>query len=80
MPTRIAATLSLVAFATCLVLGMVAENSFTTIILRALGAMIVTLVLGLVLGAMGQKMIDENLSQSQKKSEIPESKAVEKDR
>jgi len=76
MPNRIAATTSLIAFALCLVIGMLAENPFSTILLRALAAMVVTLVVGMVLGAMGQKMIEDNLKSAEKSSEIPESKSA----
>ena len=76
MPNRIAATTSLIAFAVCLVMGMLAENPFATILLRALAAMVVTLVVGMVLGAMGQKMIEENLKSAEKSSENPESKSA----
>jgi NhaP-type Na+/H+ or K+/H+ antiporter len=80
MVVRIAAAMSLVAFATCLAMGIVAENSFGTIILRALGAMIATLVVGLIVGAMGQKMLEENLSAGQKNSPISERKPGAEDR
>ena len=62
MPTRIAASLALVVFAVCVIAGMAAHNPFTTVITRALLAMVVTLVIGLVLGSMAQKMLDENLA------------------
>ena len=64
MPTRIAASLALVVFAVCVIAGMAAHNPFTTVITRALLAMVVTLVIGLVLGSMAQKMLDENLAAS----------------
>ena len=71
MPTRIASTLALIVFAVCVIAGLSAENGFATVIVRALLAMLVTLIVGLVLGAMAQKMLDENLS-SQKVVEKPE--------
>ena len=65
MPKRIAATLSLIAFAVCLLIGAFeAGNGFTTVVQRALWAMVVTLLLGLVIGAMAQKMLDENLGEN----------------
>jgi putative Mn2+ efflux pump MntP len=76
MPNRIAATTSLIAFAICLVMGMVAENPFSTILLRALAAMGVTLIVGMVLGAMGQKMIEENIRDQEKSRENSESKSA----
>lgn len=80
MSNRIAAALSLVAFATCIVMGMIAENPFSTVLLRGLGAMVVTLIVGMIVGSMGQKMLDENLNPKEKKPEISESKTVGKDR
>jgi hypothetical protein len=61
MPQRIAATLSLIAFAVCLCVGIAAGNPFGTVISRALLATLATLVIGLIIGAMAQRMLDENL-------------------
>jgi hypothetical protein len=62
MPTRLAAILALLVFAVCLLVGGIETgNTFTTTVTRALGAMIGTFVIGLIVGSMGQKMIDENL-------------------
>jgi hypothetical protein len=72
VPIRIAASLSLVVFAVCVIAGIGAENGFATIVTRALLAMVVTLVIGLVLGAMAQKMLDENLSAAKKVEEKSE--------
>ena len=63
MARRIAAALSMIAFAICLIIGAFeANNSFATTVQRALAAMVVTLVVGLVIGAMAQKMLDENIA------------------
>jgi hypothetical protein len=62
MVRRIAGTLSLLAFAICLVAGLAARNSTATILANALLAMGVTFVVGLVVGAMAQKMLDENVA------------------
>jgi uncharacterized membrane protein len=62
MARRIAASMALVAFAVCLVMGMRAGNTFSTIVANALIAMVATFVVGLVVGAMAQKMVDENLA------------------
>jgi hypothetical protein len=61
MALRIAATTSFIVFAVCLVAG--ADNPFGTAVGRALEAMVATLGIGLVVGWMGQKMIDENVKQ-----------------
>jgi NhaP-type Na+/H+ or K+/H+ antiporter len=67
MSNRIAATLALVAFAMCLLIGIQADNSFATTIQRALIAMGGTYIIGLIVGAMGQRMIDENLKAEEQK-------------
>jgi len=64
MATRIAAVTSLVVFAVCLIAG--AENTFGAAVGRALIAMLGTLAIGLIIGWMGQKMIDENIRQQAK--------------
>ncbi len=61
MPLRVAATTSFVVFAVCLIAG--AGNTFGTAVGRALTAMMATLAVGLVVGWMGQKMIEENVNQ-----------------
>ena len=68
MIVRIAATMSLIAFAICLLIGgLEADNTFTTVVGRALAAMAVTLVIGLIIGAMAQRMLDENLKAEEEK-------------
>jgi NhaP-type Na+/H+ or K+/H+ antiporter len=68
MVTRIAAASSLLVFAVCLVVGgLAADNTFATTVERALTAMAATLVIGLVLGAMARRMLEENLSLEKEK-------------
>ena len=67
MPQKLASTLALLAFAACLVVGGVhAGNPFSTTIQRALLAMAGTYVIGLIIGSMAQKMIEENVKAVQK--------------
>ena len=68
MVNRMAAVTALLVFAVCLVVGgLGADNTFSTTVGRALTAMAVTLVIGLVLGAMARKMLEENVkSQTEK--------------
>ena len=61
MPKRLAGCCALVVFAFCLVLGLRAENTFSTTISRALVAMAGTFVVGLLVGFVAQRMLDENL-------------------
>lgn len=68
MPRRIAASLALIAFVICLLIGgLEADNTFATTVGRALVAMAGTFVIGLVLGAMAQRMIEENLKREAEK-------------
>jgi len=68
MAHRLAASLALLVFAACLYVGGVhAGNPFSTTVLRALLAMAGTYVIGLMVGAMGQKMIEENVKAEEKK-------------
>ena len=69
MTRRIAASMSLVAFFVCILTGLQAQNPFTTVVSKALVALAVTFILGLVLGTMAQKMLDENLATAQKNAE-----------
>ena len=58
----------MIAFAVCLLIGGIeADNPFTTTVMRALVAMCGTFVIGLIVGAMGQKMIDENIKMAKEK-------------
>jgi hypothetical protein len=65
VPQRLAASLAVLTFAVCLVVGgLQAGNTFTTTVTRALVAMAGTFVVGLVVGAMGQRMLDDNVKQA----------------
>jgi K+-sensing histidine kinase KdpD len=68
MTKRISASLAIIVFAICLLIGgFEANNTFTTSVQRALVAMMATLFVGLIIGAMAQKMLDENLKSQEKK-------------
>ncbi len=63
MPLRLAAALSLLVFALCLVVGgLQAGNPFGTTVLRALAAMAGTFVIGLVIGVMAEIMLKESVA------------------
>ncbi|HEY8667445.1 MAG TPA: hypothetical protein VIL86_12315 [Tepidisphaeraceae bacterium] len=81
MPARIAAALAILVFAMCLLVGgLQADNTLATTILRALCAMGGTFVVGLVVGSMAQKMLDENLKKHEKKLQNSEAESATKDR
>jgi len=67
MVRKTAAALALVMFAVCVAAGLGAGNTFSTILTNALFGMGAALVVGLVVGAMAQKMLDENLAAVAKK-------------
>ncbi len=64
---RLAAAVALIAFAVALLAGLQSGNTFSTTVTRALIAMVGTFAIGLVLGVMAQKMLDENLAEAEKK-------------
>jgi predicted lipid-binding transport protein (Tim44 family) len=60
MLTRLsAAIVGLLAFAGCIIVGLVAGNPFETIILRALGGLLAGMVLGLAVGWLAQRVVEE---------------------
>jgi NhaP-type Na+/H+ or K+/H+ antiporter len=80
MPRRMAGVLALIAFAVCLVVGgLQTGNTFTTTVTRALVAMAGTFVIGLVIGGIGQRMLEENLD-GRRKSEFSEAISRPEDR
>lgn len=63
-PTKvIAGSLGLTAFAIAVVAGLAAGNQSAEILVRALISMTTCYVLGLVLGAIGQRTIEEHVRQ-----------------
>ena len=72
MPFRLASTISLLVFVICLIAGMGAGNSFGTTVSRALMGLVVTMGIGLIVGWMAQKMLEENLKfGSEKSADVP---------
>jgi putative Mn2+ efflux pump MntP len=67
MTKRLSAVMSLIVFAFCLVVGMRAGNPFSSTVGRAVVALFATLLLGMVIGTMGEKMLDENLRSREEK-------------
>lgn len=65
MPRRLAASLSLLVFAVCLIVGLESGNGISTILSRALFAMAGTLVISLIVGTMAQRMLEENLARKE---------------
>ncbi len=68
MAIRIATSMALIVFSVCLLIGgLQAGNPFTTTVMRAIFAMIGTLIIGLVVGAMAQRMLDDNVKNEAEK-------------
>jgi hypothetical protein len=81
MIQRIAASMSLIAFAVCLLVGgLDAENPFATTVWRALQAMFATFVVGWIVGIMAQAMLDENLKAEREKLKNKQPKPAGNDR
>lgn len=81
MPTRIAAACSVLVFAVCLVIGgFQADNTLATTVGRALVAMGGTFVVGLVLGVMAKRMLEENIEMEKKKLKNKEMESLVDDR
>jgi NhaP-type Na+/H+ or K+/H+ antiporter len=72
MVLRMAAVMSLLAFALCLVVGALeARNPFGTTVQRALVALVGTLVIGLVIGTALRSVLNESLRAEEEKLKIP---------
>ncbi len=67
MSQRLAAILALIVFAACLLAGVQSDNAFTSTVWRALVALFWTYIIGLAIGAMGQRMLDENVKAQEQK-------------
>ena len=80
MAKRLAGCCALVVFAFCLVQGIRAENSFSTTVSRALVAMAATFALGLIVGWVGDRMLDENLKAEEARLGKNQSEGVVDDR
>jgi NhaP-type Na+/H+ or K+/H+ antiporter len=81
MVVRVAVVSALAAFSLCLLVGgLEADNPFTTTVWRALVAMAGTLVIGLVIGEMARRMIEESVAHEQEKSENNSEEVTESDR
>jgi len=68
------AGMGFVGFSVSLVIGLWADNSYITVVSRALGVMFVFYVIGCILAVLGQKVIQENFDDEVKRlaSEMPE--------
>ena len=80
MPRRLAVAVALLVCAVCVLCGLAADNTFAEIVWRALKAMFATLAIGLVVGTMAQKMLDDSVKELERKSGNSETKLEPKDR
>ena len=63
-----AASFGLTAFAVGIVAGMLADNPADTILIRALIAMLIANGVGFIIGAIGERTINEALEASEKQA------------
>ena len=70
MVYRIAGASAFLVFAVSVIAGIDADNTFSTIVLRALLAMAATWAIGMVVGGMAQKMLDEKRLNLQAKAKM----------
>ena len=81
MVRRIATCSALITFIICLVAGgLQADNTFGTAVWRALLAMGATFLIGLIVGSMAQRMLDENVSAERKKLKDSQAEVAPSDR
>ena len=63
MPTHLcAAAVAFVAFSVSLIIGLLVNNPFVTVVLRSLFALMVFYFLGLIIAGLGQMVIIENFN------------------
>jgi putative Mn2+ efflux pump MntP len=80
MTKRLSGVMALIAFAFCLCVGMRAGNPFSSTVGRAVVALFATLLLGMVIGTMGEKMLEENLKAQEEKLKNSATKSEATDR
>lgn len=66
MPRRLAASLALLVFAICLIAGMQSGNTLATVLSRSLIAMAGTMFIAWIVGAMAERMLEENLQDKER--------------
>ena len=73
IPSRVIATcFALVAFSSAAAVGVVAGNSPSTIIIRATAVMLVSWIIGRIIGAIAQQAVDDHITRFKKKHPIPD--------
>lgn len=66
MPRRLAASLALLVFAICLIAGIQSGNTLATVLSRSLVAMAGTMFIAWIVGAMAERMLEENLQDKER--------------
>ena len=73
MTSRIIASIfALVSFAAALFIGVAANNSFNTIVLRAILTMGICYLVGRVIGALADRAVQEHIAQYKLEHPIPD--------
>lgn len=76
MPKTLAVVAALLAFTVCLAVGIASDNTLSTTLARAMAAMAGTMVVGLIVGWMAQKMLDEHVAMRKKNLTAPENPGI----
>jgi hypothetical protein len=72
MPTQvIASSLGLIGFIIAILAGLAADNPATTTIVRALAAMFICYVVGMMLGTMATHALNEHIEQYKRSNPMP---------
>ncbi|MEM1098326.1 MAG: hypothetical protein AAGH92_06005 [Planctomycetota bacterium] len=69
----IATSFALLAFAAALAVGFYAGNELDTVLWRGIAVMLVCYVIGLILGSIAQRTIDEHTTRHAAENPIPDS-------
>ncbi|MEO1235787.1 MAG: hypothetical protein AAFX76_03245 [Planctomycetota bacterium] len=72
----IASCFALVSFAAALLVGVMAENPLPTVLGRALFTMIVCYAVGLVVGGVAQRTVDQHIEHHKQHHPIPDPHAL----
>lgn len=72
MPTQvIASSLGLIGFIIAILAGLAADNPETTTIVRALIAMFICYVVGMIIGAIATRALNEHIAQYKQSNPMP---------
>ncbi|QNN23896.1 hypothetical protein HED60_17015 [Planctomycetales bacterium ZRK34] len=72
MPTQvIASSLGLIGFIIAILAGLAADNPATTTLVRALGSMFICYIVGMIIGAVATRALNEHIEQYKQSNPMP---------